>query len=384
MLNPAIIIVAYNRVNSLKRLLKSIGEAKYPHFNIPLIISIDFARDNNEVIEAAHNFKWEYGTKEVISHEKNLGLRKHIIHCGAYSLKYGSVIVLEDDLYVSLNFYEYSKAALKFSEDRPGISGISLYNHQFNVHSRSEFSPIIDEYDNYYLQMASSWGQAWTKRHWLNFFEWYQQHDLIVSNSSLPKNVTSWSEKSWLKYFIAYLVETDTYFLYPRSSYSTNFNDAGTHIGTGSTVYQVPLNFGSRDNFNFSTLKNSRSVYDVFYENKKLFSYLNIIESELSVDLYGKKEISKEKKFLLTDKILQYKILKSFDRSLKPHDANVIANILGSEIFLYDCSIKQANPYRPNVYRKIMYNIKSINRIEAGIVFVQRIKEAINSVIFRK
>ncbi|SRR6056297_233539 len=375
--NPVIVVVAYNRKQSLQRLLQGLVSANYPYNNILLVISIDNAIDNQDVLEVANSFKWNNGEKRVVYQPENLGLRKHILKCGAYALTYGAAIILEDDLYVSPNFYHYSVAALKFSENKSYISGISLYSHQFNVHSRTNFSPLIDGYDNWYFQFASSWGQAWTKTQWQRFLDWYEKQNLLEPQNKLPENVTRWSEKSWLKYFIAYLVDTDTYFLYPRNSYTTNFSDSGTHVGKGSTTYQVPLSYGIEENLIFSNLKESNSVYDAFYENKKLYNSLNLKKDDISVDLYGKKPILVDEKFILTDKILPYKVVKTFGRSLKPHDANIIADINGDDIFLYDSHWVQKNARKFRTYRKIVYSIKSLTRREAQQVFFYLLKEGI-------
>ncbi|WP_437371994.1 glycosyltransferase [Maribacter litoralis] len=375
MSNTAIVVVAYNRKHSLIRLLKSISKANYNSKNIPLIISIDYAEDNQEVVDIANSFEWYNGTKKVIYQKINLGLRKHILKCGSYAVTYGSAIILEDDLFVSPNFFEYTLAALKFTNDKQYIAGISLYNHQFNVHSRSNFSPIIDGYDNWYFQFASSWGQAWTKNQWLLFITWYNNQGSLSPNTNLPANVIRWSDKSWLKYYIAYLVETDTYFLYPRASYTTNFSDIGTHIGKDTTTFQVPLAFGNNNEFRFSNLQESSSVYDVFFENKKLHSYLNVPIEQLIIDLYGQKKSTENYRYLLTDKILNYKIVKTFGRSLKPHDANIINSIKGKDFFLYDCKTTQTNPYKIDSYRKIIYNIKSLKGKEAKIVLFKKLRE---------
>lgn len=375
---PAIVIVAFNRKRSLERLLGGIGNASYTENNIQLVISIDKSEHNNDVLELANTFEWKHGPKLVVYQKENLGLRKHILKCGAYALTYGAAIILEDDLYVSPNFYNYAIAALKFSENKSYISGISLYNHQFNVHSRSHFSSIIDGYDNWYLQMASSWGQAWTKTQWQRFLDWYEKQNLLESQTMLPENVIRWSEKSWLKYFIAYLVETDSYFLYPRNSYSTNFSDTGTHVSKDSTIYQVPLEFGKYHSYHFSTLQESNSIYDVFYENRKLHLYCDVPENSLVTDLYGKKPMINGTRYLLTEMVLPFKVIKKYARSLKPHDANIIADIVGDDLFLYDRKTFAVRSHQFNAYRKIMYNIKSLNLKEAQVVFFQLIKEGIS------
>ena len=81
---PAIVTVGYNRPAALERLLHSLTKAHYPE-GVPLIISIDYGADNHqEVMKVAQKFVWTYGEKRVIAHEKNLGLRPHILSCGEF------------------------------------------------------------------------------------------------------------------------------------------------------------------------------------------------------------------------------------------------------------------------------------------------------------
>ena len=124
--NTAIVVIAYNRVLPLKRLLGSLARADYPKdSDIPLIISIDKS-DNEEVLQAAEAFSWEHGEKRIITHEKRLGLKKHVLECGNHSRQYGSVILLEDDLFIMRDFYHYTRAALDFVKADKRIGGVSL------------------------------------------------------------------------------------------------------------------------------------------------------------------------------------------------------------------------------------------------------------------
>lgn len=356
--NTPIVVVAFNRERSLVRLLASLERANYPSENVELIISIDFALNNHHIVKIANEFSWNHGKKTVIYHEKNLGLRKHILKCGDYSKQYGSVIILEDDLVVSPHFYNYTQSALDFCAQNDKIGGISLYAHQLNVINRQNFSPLEDGYDNWYFQFASSWGQAWSASQWSSFIEWYEKNNGIDHMETVPAYVRRWSEKSWLKYYIAYLVATQKFFFYPRVSLTTNFSDAGTHIGNDSTRFQVPLLIRSNKAYNFSRLEDSSSVYDAFFENSQYQQLLGADYSEVTIDLYGNKTIYSQ--FLLTTKILDFKILKSYAKSLKPMDANILFDLPGNEIFLYDTKQKVINTSKTNVFRSIIYNHKHI------------------------
>ncbi|WBU88808.1 glycosyltransferase family A protein [Cellulophaga omnivescoria] len=362
--NTPIVVVAYNRPKSLQRLLTSLSKADYPNTDIDLIISIDNGSDNDSVLNVANNFNWDFGNKKVEYQQVNLGLRKHIIQCGDLSTVYGSVIVLEDDLLISPNFYNYTVSALDFSKDKQYVAGISLYNHQFNVHKGEHFNAIDDGYDNWYFQFASSWGQAWSADHWRDFKNWYNKGQDIANNTKVPKYVRSWSEKSWLKYNIAYLVEKNLFFLYPKVSLSTNFSDAGTHVGIGSNLYQVSLQLGLKKKYFFSELKDSKSVYDAFFENNYLKKYFYDYDTDTTIDLYGYKNVYSSN-YLLTNKIINYKIEKSFGKFLKPLDSNIINDINGDDFFLYNLSVSQKNDKVLNFKKEFLYNIKRLNYNDA-------------------
>lgn len=342
-MNPAIVVVAYNRPNSIKRLLASLEEANYQDSNIPLIISIDRGKDNENIYDIAQAFQWNHGTKTVIYHEENLGLRKHILKCGSLSKEYGSVIILEDDLVVSREFYTYAVQALEFSDDKDYIGGVSLYAHLYNVHVSEPFMPIDDGYDNWYFQFASSWGEAWTQKQWEKFYAWYQKAEkanLVADN--MPPYVSSWSDKSWLKYFIKYLIETDKYFLYPRISLTSNFSDVGTHVLIKeNSVYQVPLVNKRVRNYMFSTLDESRAIYDAFYESTAL---RQLHGKPVSVDLYGHKSQPKSGLYL-TRKELNYKIVDSYACKMRPHEENILHNLKGEVFFLYDMEQPSKNKF---------------------------------------
>ena len=375
-----IVVVAYNRPRSLERLLKSLEGAAYPYKDIDLIISIDRAENNKDVLALANAFQWKYGTKKVIYQEVNLGLRKHILKCGNLSLEYGAVIVLEDDLFVSPNFYVFAEQALNFSQSEPSIGGVSLYNHQLNVHSRDNFSPIEDGFDNWYFQFASSWGQAWTKDQWSQFMEWYHTEPAIDTHENVPAYVRSWSPKSWLKYNIAYLVEKDLYFLYPKISLTTNFSDAGTHVGNDSTIYQVPLDYGVKRSYHFSKVMDSKSVYDAFYENVNLHNALGVQKDELCVDLHGIR-IPYDKRFLLSPKILDFAIVSSFGKSLKPHDDNILRQIEGCELFLYDTTVSLKNKEKVDFERQVAYNFKQIPFRYTRVLVVKQVFARLNNLL---
>ena len=326
-MTPAIIVVTYNRVTSLRRLLKSIEKAHYPHNDIPLIISIDGgAKNQNEIVNVAESFNWNYGTKRVINHKKNLGLKNHILSCADLSEEYGSVIILEDDVFVCNQFYNNSKFAAEFYNGDDKIAGIGLYSYKWNIHANFPFNPIKENYDVYFMQYPASWGQCWTQKQWQNFRKWLENDQSNFENINIPENVKKWPESSWLKYFVKYLVQENKYFVYPYYGYTTNFSDKGTHNKKlYNTMYQVPLI--EQNSLNLIKFTSDTVMYDAFFEIhpdylKNKLDFLKQFDFE--VDLYNTKAIKNiNTKYFLSTKYSSNPITQ-YSYQLKPHEQNIL------------------------------------------------------------
>jgi hypothetical protein len=234
---PAIIVLAYRRPQSLQRLLISLKEAHYALDSIPLVISLDKGA-SNEVKNVANQFEWINGTKEIIEQTDKLGTRGHVLFAGDLSEKYGSVIVLEDDLGVSPWFYSYTLQALSFYH-QTNIAGISLYGYQIAESNFQPFKPHHQDFDVYLMQFPSSWGQAWTHLQWQGFREWLKNNE--PDENQLPLFVKDWSGASWKRDFLSYMLATGKYFVYPETSLSTNYGNKGVNFSLDMHLYRVPL-----------------------------------------------------------------------------------------------------------------------------------------------
>ncbi len=291
-MKPAIIIVAFNRTQSLKRLLGSIYHANYDSYSdIPLIISID-GDSIDEIHEIANRFDWQHGKKRIIAHKEHLGLRKHIIFCGDLSKEYDRIIVLEDDLFVSSCFYQYAVNTLNFYGEDNRIAGISLNTYAYNEYAGLPFIPLKNGYDVFFMQIPNSRGQAWTKKQWELFKKYYENNFEITKTDKLPDTVKSWPETSWKKYFYKYVVDKDLYFVYPYISYTTNFGDVGTHCFYPTTIFQVEL-MNVPKNYIFSNIDESVVVYDGYMELlPECFWRMGIKKNiDFCVDVYGTKQL---------------------------------------------------------------------------------------------
>ncbi len=352
--NPVIVIAAYNRPESLKRLLYSISLAKQIT-DTKLIISIDKNDSGDQSVRnIAHAFNWTFGEKEVICHEKRMGLKNHILLCGDLSIKYGSVIMLEDDLFVSPYFHEYACQALEYYDRDSVIAGISLYSQPVEDITELPFTAIHDGSDVYFMQFPSSWGQAWSADQWKAFRTWFDTRPDIKS-IPISDVILNWPESSWKKHFTAYLAATNKYFVYPRVSLSSNFNDPGTNYASlinhdGQAVLRLQ---GSP--YRFADLATSFSVYDSYFELlpehvKKLNPELESYSFEM--DLYGNKNSDTiQTPYFITSKDARNPV-RGFKRSLKPHDMNVALNLEGDDLLL--CRTADIFPLRHNTRKEVM------------------------------
>ena len=77
--------------------------------------------------------------------------------------------------------------------------------------------------------------------------------------------------------------------------------------------------------------------YDIYFENINIRDVFNEeVKKGLVVDLAGYGRLEKGKRYLLSTLQLPYKIVKSYGLQLRPYEMNVIQNVPGNCIHLYD------------------------------------------------
>lgn len=335
--NPAIVIVAFNRPDHLQRLLDYISVSKYPDtLKIPLVISIDYQKseENNQVLQIAKSFQWPKGSKKIITHSENLGLRKHILKCGDLTEDFGSIILLEDDLVVAPAFYKFALKASKFYENNDDVAGISLYAYEYEELDLYRFYPKFTGKSTYLMQWASSWGQLWTVEQWKGFRTWYSENKNI-DGINISNEVKNW-KNSWKKFFLAYLVEKNKFFVYPYTSYTTLIDDIGTNIKNDAKVNQVLLSDEiDAEHLTFPKF-NQEVKYDSFFQPINRSVYIPELDKEIPVcfDFYGTKSL----KNMTSDYVFGIKesnaTIREYSNALIPYENNVLNNEKGNVFVL--------------------------------------------------
>lgn len=368
----AIVVVAYNRIASLERILNRLLMCTYDN-PIDLIISIDHSDVQEQLVNLSKDINWIFGHKKIIERSTRLGLREHILQCGDLVKDYDAIVMFEDDIMPSKHFYKYVKDSLKFYKGDAKVGGISLYSPSYNEMAEKPFIPIKNEYDTYLLQSASSWGQCWSKEMWLEFREWYSENDNeLINNHDLPQKVYSWPETSWKKYFMKFLVVKNKYFVYPYTSLSTNLSDMGQHVKQEISITQVPLLSGDMD-YNFSPYE-SAIKYDAFFENQYIEGIMGD-DQLVCVDLYGTKTSYHESRYLLTMKNLNYEVVREYGLSYRPHEINVLYEYPGDTIFMYDLNAEKINGKKKKARINTYYS--SLDWKDSFTVFLEGFKDTL-------
>lgn len=380
----AIIVVTYNRLNSLRRLLLSLESADYNQESPTLIISID--KSNTDIIEKfADSYNWPHGFLIVDKHDKNLGLKEHMLSLGKWFDQFEAIVVLEDDIVVSPGFYSYTRESVERYYDNSRIAGISLYNFEVNYQTGTPFQPINNGQDVFFMNCAMSWGEVWMKDSWTKFYKWYNVNKDFSPSDSLPQRIFEFGPKSWLKYHTRYCIEQDLLFVYPYVSLSTNCSDAGTHnIDCNRTQYQTNILRGKIDSYRFPDTFKDAIIYDGFFENSLIYKSIGLSKDVLCIDLYSKNLNKQGKRYWLTSRVENYRIVKSYGINYRPIEINVLVDNPGNDIFIYDTSIYENNR---NVDRQrsflFLYHVDSMLFHVRDYGFVRIIKDFIIEV-FKK
>lgn len=331
----AIVVVGYNRLGSMRRVLSSLTMAHYPSDQIPLILSIDCSGD-----EALYNyvreFHWPYGEKYVNIEEERLGLKKHIFQCCGLSKYFKGVIILEDDSFAAPYFYYYANDAVnKYGED-PLVCGISLYVSHNNEYVNIPFFPYNNGSDVFLLQDVQTRGECFTYSQWKRFEQWLPENEnRDYADVYMPERIKTW-KRAWSKYFYAYMVESETYFVYPYASFVTNMGAVGEHGSNVTNIAQVALEWGLKKYIMPDA--NTLTCYDAFYCNESLYEHLGLTPKELCIDYFGFNPNIQRRRYILTFRSLPYKVVKSFGLHLYPQEVNVLLDVEGEGLYLYDSS----------------------------------------------
>jgi len=241
---------------------------------------------------------------QVLEHDENLGLARSIV-AGVTSLiqEYGRIIVLEDDLILSVDFIDYMLQALDKYQDEAQVYQISGFSFPIS-------SP--PPRDTFFLKLTTTWGWATWDRAW-RIFDWNPPHALEhIANPQIQKRFDlddsypyttmlrqrlagqndSWGILWWYAVF-----NSNGVVLFPRKSLVRNdgFDGTGTHSGFSwvlsrsiyTDVRQVhiakPLSFPSSIETNPADWANLKDFLRSQKRQLRIYSFLTRILRRLGL-----------------------------------------------------------------------------------------------------
>jgi len=248
----AIAIFACDRPEHLNRMLNSLIK------NIDLdcfaiFIFVDFPRTKStmvrhgEVLELIKNFQEKFDVVSVQVQSSNLGLSSSIRQGIDLCLSnFTKVIVLEDDLVLSVNYLNYMTLTLAIFEDNEKIGSISGYTY-------SQF-PFFVKRNLIATLRHSSWGWATWKDRWIKIdwsllsndskIEFYLQ-ELGKISPDLPGMLIDLKNNrvdSWAILFNLNMAILEMRALHPRYSLVSNIGGDGSGTNVRLTNLEIVLN----------------------------------------------------------------------------------------------------------------------------------------------
>lgn len=331
-INPAVVVMAYNRPSSLERLLGSLGSAVFDG-PVDLVISIDGGGKHHHAVAAlAAAFPWPHGAKEV-QHHDHLGLVEHFHRCGDLTDRFGSVVLLEDDLMVGPTFHRWAGAALAASAADDRVAGVCLAGPWFDGYRHLAFTPILDGSAGWYLQIPWFHGMAWTADQWGHYRRWQPPNPAVPIHRAFDRL----DEDEWFPDAVRYLVATNRFYLLPREARATNTGAAGQHFDTDSDFFQVPVQLGPGSVDHIGAMDDALAVYDDHQEPipavaKRLCPEL--VDVDLTVDLLAVRDLSAiTTEWVLTTRPVT-EVARSWGLAMRPPIVNLAFDTPGSGIAL--------------------------------------------------
>jgi putative methyltransferase (TIGR04325 family) len=302
--SPApVVIFAYKRPVHLARTLSALSLNKEAS-DTKLFIYCDHAPEGADQetlrqIELTRNIAHRenrFKSVQVIERPENFGLARNVMSGVSEVIsEYGCVIVLEDDLLVSVHFLKFMNDALARYGQHDEVACISGYVYPLEAEPASAF----------FIRGADCWGWATWKDKWslldqdasrlIDEIEKRRLQDVLDFNGSYPymqmlRNRKSGANQSWAILWYASSLVNNRLCLYPSRSLVRNIgNDgSGTHHLEWSDAYDVNIQEGLKQSWpeRLEESAEGRRLFERFFNGLRP-SLAKRIKSKLSKYAYA-------------------------------------------------------------------------------------------------
>ena len=226
----SIVVLAYNRPESLSRLLASLRRVDYGMQRIDLRVNLDIDLDINydlECLKVLYSYNWNQGSYLIHRHTKHQGSLNQWLK--AWEAKDSKTLILEDSMIVSEHFF----AALEreWNANNDDVAGISL-EPSFITHHKNRNTPdYVFRYSNRTLSRFKT-ASAFipNQRYWRGFLSWVRDGNFsfeLLKRAPAYQHrfhgyYTNWYQHEfsvWFSYFSEFVHPLSTVYLGNRNGF---------------------------------------------------------------------------------------------------------------------------------------------------------------------
>ncbi|XP_071138986.1 uncharacterized protein [Mytilus edulis] len=198
-----IMVITYNRAESMLRLLKSLNNVDYLDDRVVLEIWVDRSKDgviDKKTFDTARNFSFEKGFKTVHQQDKHVGIYGQWIDTWQPTADSKEIaVIFEDDITVSPFFYRYLKKVHARYDNRPEVNGYSLQGISIKHGGAGGNLHAPDNHVVFLYPIVGSWGFSPKKENWIEFQRWFAE---ARKNTSFQPYVPGILPTGWYKTFL--------------------------------------------------------------------------------------------------------------------------------------------------------------------------------------
>ncbi|CAL9153639.1 uncharacterized protein LOC135587121 [Musa acuminata AAA Group] len=253
-------LLTFDRIDSLRRCLRSLAAADYTGDRVHLHVLVDHFRplngssgaildrkleESRRILYLVDRLRWPHGDKIVHYRTANAGLQAQWLEAWWPSSDDEFAFVVEDDLELSPLYYKFLKGLiLKYYYDPanydPSIYGASLQRPRFVAGKNGNKLQVGSETRIFLYQMVGTWGQLLFPKPWKEFRLWYDEHKSKEIKPILQGMVTTgwykrFGERIWTPWFIKFIHSRGYYNIYTNfeqeRALSISHRDAGVNYG---------------------------------------------------------------------------------------------------------------------------------------------------------
>ncbi|CAA6661966.1 unnamed protein product [Spirodela intermedia] len=254
-------VLAFDRIESLRRCLRSLSGADYGGDRVNLHVFVDHFRtvapgndsdlldhmlqEARRILQFVDGFSWQYGEKMLHYRTSNAGLQTQWLEAWWPGSDDEFAFVVEDDLEVSPLYYKFLKRLIinyyyDSSNFSPSIYGVSLQRPRFVPGKHGNKLRLDNETSLFLYQLVGTWGQLLFPKPWKEFRLWYDEHKSKGIPPILEGMVTNgWykkmGEKIWTPWFIKFIHSRGYFNIYTHFSeeraLSISYRDPGVNYG---------------------------------------------------------------------------------------------------------------------------------------------------------